>query len=203
MRKSGRIICGFLLLPLLSGCLACSRSQATTKPKTLSVQQGEEPNRAALWDWLTNWFKTIDEPFLHETDAKHAYRVIWSPARYRYTIIARLNVKSGGAGLLTTKILDSNKEGADRTVRSEQRSLSVDEVNHWLSLLEAVDFWKMSTFDEEMGVDGATWLLEGVRDGKHHVVERWSPRRRDAYRRACMYLLSKVRGSETRGLYED
>jgi len=26
-----------------------------------------------------------------------------------------------------------------------------------------------------LGVDGARWVLEGVKNGEYHVVDRWSP----------------------------
>jgi hypothetical protein len=38
------------------------------------------------------------------------------------------------------------------------------------------------------GFDGAQWILEGVKDQKYHVVDRWTPRD-GAFREACLYLL--------------
>ena len=29
---------------------------------------------------------------------------------------------------------------------------------------------------QDRGVDGAQWIIEGVRNGTYHVVDRWSPR---------------------------
>jgi len=42
---------------------------------------------------------------------------------------------------------------------------------------------------EERIRDGDEWVLEGVRDGRYHVVARVSPRN-GTYREACLYLLS-------------
>jgi len=45
-----------------------------------------------------------------------------------------------------------------------------------LAQLRRVDFWSLpSHTDEENGADGAEWIIEGVKEGKYHVVRRWSP----------------------------
>jgi hypothetical protein len=38
------------------------------------------------------------------------------------------------------------------------------------------DFWSLDAADEQFGLDGAWWLIEGRCDDTHHSVERWSPR---------------------------
>jgi hypothetical protein len=39
------------------------------------------------------------------------------------------------------------------------------------------NFWKLPTEDKNAprGVDGAEWILEGIRTGNYHVVDRWTP----------------------------
>ncbi len=37
-------------------------------------------------------------------------------------------------------------------------------------------------------MDGSQWVLEGVRDGRYHVVDRWSPES-GLYRETCLILL--------------
>ena len=46
----------------------------------------------------------------------------------------------------------------------------------------------MPTEDSRLGNDGAQWILEGMKDGRYHVVDRWSPDGGD-YRAACLHLL--------------
>ena len=36
--------------------------------------------------------------------------------------------------------------------------------------------------EKEVHLDGAQWILEGVRNGKYHVVDRWSPEKGDPVR---------------------
>lgn len=59
----------------------------------------------------------------------------------------------------------------------------------------------MPTIDENpVGLDGAGWLLEGVKQDQYHVVHRQSPAE-GAYRELCIYLLrvSGVKIDESKG----
>jgi hypothetical protein len=55
--------------------------------------------------------------------------------------------------------------------------------DHALEVLEQVReqaqeyFWDLPcrVDDGTVGLDGATWAIEGTRNGKCHVVKRWSP----------------------------
>ena len=50
-------------------------------------------------------------------------------------------------------------------------------------------YWTMPTVEENsVGVDGAQWIVEGVRNGKYHLVDRWSPDT-GAFREAALLLL--------------
>jgi hypothetical protein len=42
--------------------------------------------------------------------------------------------------------------------------------------LNAAQFWALSTAGEEVGLDGAQWLIEGRRGQTYHAIDRWSPR---------------------------
>lgn len=38
-----------------------------------------------------------------------------------------------------------------------------------------MQFWSLG-LDDKAGDDGAQWIIEGVKDGKYHLVDRWSPK---------------------------
>ncbi len=62
----------------------------------------------------------------------------------------------------------------------------------WCDLIGSLndaDFWKLSSSDEERrGTDGAQWIIEGVKDNRYHVVDRWSPTK-SAYREVGLHFL--------------
>ena len=43
-------------------------------------------------------------------------------------------------------------------------------------LVSKSGFWKApNPVNDQKGTDGSQWIIEGVRGGKYHVVDRWSP----------------------------
>ena len=46
-----------------------------------------------------------------------------------------------------------------------------------IARLEGVQFWKMATkSDDPPGFDGDQWIVEARRDGRYHIVDRWTGR---------------------------
>ena len=46
-----------------------------------------------------------------------------------------------------------------------------------MAAINAAAFWDAPTEDPgKNGEDGAQWIIEGRRQGRYHVVERWSPK---------------------------
>jgi len=74
--------------------------------------------------------------------------------------------------------------------------------NSWIefkNLLNQIDFWNMETNKRVMGFDGAQWILEGKNDFQYHVVDRWSPSKKNKYYQCCDFLTKltdlKIRNS--------
>jgi hypothetical protein len=61
-------------------------------------------------------------------------------------------------------------------------------VADFLHLLDKANFWDLPVRDERFGLDGTTFIIEGVKDGKYQVVKRWSPEQ-GAYWDAAAFLL--------------
>jgi hypothetical protein len=81
------------------------------------------------------------------------------------------------------------------------RPATKEEWEHFQELLTNSSFWSMPSEDvRPRGVDGAGWLLEGVKFNQYHLVNRRSPEQ-GAYREACIYLLriSGVPVDESKG----
>jgi hypothetical protein len=69
-----------------------------------------------------------------------------------------------------------------------------------LAQLNKIDFWNLAGYEEEIGTDGAEWILEGNQGGKYHFVDRWSPNydHKPNFRTVCENLieLSRIKVSE-------
>jgi hypothetical protein len=60
-------------------------------------------------------------------------------------------------------------------MQNETRTLTSEQTDWFLGKIEAHHFWKLPSIHEDRGVDGAQWIVEGVRIGTYHIVDRWSP----------------------------
>ena len=71
--------------------------------------------------------------------------------------------------------------------------LSKEQVGQFEALVRASNFWELPTHNAEKGgFDGSQWILEGVKDQKYQIVDRWTPTN-GKYREACLYLLNLSR----------
>jgi hypothetical protein len=61
-------------------------------------------------------------------------------------------------------------------VRSDASTLTKERTDWFLGKIQENKFWDLATRDKSrMGLDGAQWTLEGVKNGDYHIVDRWSP----------------------------
>jgi hypothetical protein len=80
---------------------------------------------------------------------------------------------------------------------SQAESRSLD------SHLAALKFFHMQTDEDADGLDGDQWVLEGVADGKYHIIDRFCATRYDVKNRGlepfvalCMFLIDRSTLSE-------
>jgi len=65
---------------------------------------------------------------------------------------------------------------AGQLARSDTYALTREKTTWFLGKIEENKFWELPTVDRSrMGTDGAAWVIEGVKDGRYHIVDRWSP----------------------------
>ena len=109
-----------------------------------------------------------------ESCADESYRFAWIPTFHRPTVIRIW--RSGDKYLLTIKRLNGmGGYGLGDLDFERTRYLSPEE---WHSFVDPVDryFWQSpATIDEPVPNDGASWTIEGFRDGQFHSVFRITP----------------------------
>lgn len=147
-----------------------------------------------LSDWEARWYaselRQLQEPSLLAGKNRRSYsvyRFLLVPS-FSPSLVIRLVVNPDGTGTLATK-LRTNIRGEDENALVEQTlAVSSEQVNDFLNLLHEADFWSLPTAKSTHGWDGEEWLLEGKRNDKYHVVDRWSGALEATYSRACNYL---------------
>jgi hypothetical protein len=99
------------------------------------------------------------------------YRLTYLPAFTGPTVVT-LTVQPDGTGRITMKTVDGDRE----TIRlDESVPVPGERVAGFFAGLDQAHFWAMPAELPRTGLDGADWILEGVRDGKYHVAVRWCP----------------------------
>jgi hypothetical protein len=133
-------------------------------------------------DFHVNWYEkhlsALKESSLWEssrTQKSQSYRFLWLRT-FHHPIAIRIDVNSDGTSLLTTK-MTSGKGGYEpgHLLQNETHALTSEQTNWFLGKIESLNFWKLPSIQGDVGPDGAQWIIEGVKDGKYHIVDRQSP----------------------------
>ena len=153
------------------------------------LAQGEWQDQFRM-DWYGKHLRAMDEAPLHFPDkmAPESYRFVWLRS-FHHPVSVRI-WNTGTELFINMKEL-SGAGGYEpgRMIRTEQRRLSQGEWDAFMRLLENSCYWDMPTENiDDAGLDGAQWILEGVREGRYHVVDRWTPQS-GTFHAACVYLL--------------
>jgi hypothetical protein len=162
---------------------------------------GNTSDKGAFKDFVARWYssdlRAMHEPSLFEISSKDtslvAYRFLWLRT-FDNPVAIRISIRPDGTASLTGKITNG-AGGYNPGVVTWDKSfeLSASQVSMFLELLKKAEFWTLPTEVSSFGVDGAQWIMEGVRNGTYHVVDRFSPQK-DDYTNLCFYLvnLSKI-----------
>jgi hypothetical protein len=105
----------------------------------------------------------------------HSYRFLWIPT-FDHPVFMRVDIGGDGNATLQTKAL-SGAGGYElgRLETAQPRRLVFEEESTLYSTLADMGFWTLPTRVKNpyaIVLDGTTWVIEGVRDGKCHVVTR-------------------------------
>lgn len=155
--------------------------------------------------WYGKALHRMNEPRLPES-AKDTTTVV-----YRVTVlptwgnpIAVRAQEIGGNFTLFARRLDGFG-GYDPGKLVEKKDVKFTEADsrQLASLITRLRFFDMSPTDDVRGNDGDEWILEGVSEGKYHVVQRWcasdyefKERGLERFLALCEFLISKSTLSE-------
>ena len=134
-------------------------------------------------DWYSQELRKLGEPSLLDMSKGkdvQVYRFLWLRA-FHHPVCIRLDVLPDGTGLLTTKMLSGvDGEKDTKLILNDQQVLN--RTDWFLTLFSKQGFWDIKPFDHSvMGFDGAEWIIEVAKEGKYHVVDRWSPEKGPVY----------------------
>jgi hypothetical protein len=128
-------------------------------------------------DWYSTQLNALQEPSLYQMGkVSNSESYLWLRT-FHHPVAVRADVKPDGTGMLTTKIT-SGAGGYRPGTITENRSqlLSKEQISTFLAKVDDVQFWKApNPVNDQRGTDGSQWIIEGLKNGRYHVVDRWSP----------------------------
>ena len=73
----------------------------------------------------------------------------------------------------------SRRLRAGEAVEDRTKKLSKQQTQWFLDRVEELKYWELPSREQKapnvLNLDGAQWVVEGVRDGNYKLVDRWSP----------------------------
>ncbi len=130
--------------------------------------------------WYSSQLAALKEPSLLEKSGNatsESYRFVWLRT-FHHPIAIRLDIRPDGIAEMTVRVTDG--EGGyqpGNLIQNRTRPLTREQTQGFLARVERAKFWNLPAEEtsDTVGVDGARWIIEGVKGGKYHVVDRWSP----------------------------
>jgi hypothetical protein len=135
-------------------------------------------------DFKAKWYSTqlaaLKEPSLFalaKNREAESYRFLWLPT-FHHPIVVRVGLQADGSWILVTKVASGAGGYSPGTLTTNaSRQLTVEEVQRFRSKVENGGFWNApNPINDQTGTDGSQWIVEGVKAGHYHVIDRWTPK---------------------------
>jgi hypothetical protein len=137
-------------------------------------------------------FKEAPVLAVDERDAE-IYRITIIPTFYN-PIKIRIEKRGSDYVLISKRLSGQGGYDAGRLKTEKRRHLRLEDWERFTDLLREAEFLEMA-FPNEKGemticLDGSEWTLEGVKNGKYHVVNRYCPEVK-AFQAIGLYLVER------------
>jgi hypothetical protein len=104
------------------------------------------------------------------------YRFTWLRSFHR-PVVFRVDESKSGTATFTIKVGDgAGGHEPGKLVRTEKKPVDDTLLAKLRNSVQHGRFFELPATDRNLGADGSTWILEVIKDGRYHVVSRWSPR---------------------------
>jgi hypothetical protein len=190
--RSSKVVASVVILSGLALGVAASSDKFARPsvpffpPEVRGEEKGISPGEV---EWYSKHLAAMGEPalWLWRDRDMTAYRLLWLPS-FDHPVCVRID-RTGDGARLQARVLDG-KGGYEPGQVAVEKRLALDSAQ-WSNLvrhLEAASFWDIPTkLKGDGGCDGDQLIIEGIKGGKYHVVDRWEPD--PAYAALCRTML--------------
>ncbi|MCU0618161.1 MAG: hypothetical protein MUD17_13905 [Gemmatimonadaceae bacterium] len=128
--------------------------------------------------WYGAHFRALGEGRLcHLAPAKtEVYRFVWLRSFHR-PVAVRVTHDSGGTSLRAKETDGKGGYEPGRVVTDTTVVLTPAQWQELQALVARTGLWEATppAVAASVGLDGAQWVIEGVRDGRYRAIDAWSP----------------------------
>ncbi|MCL2772057.1 MAG: copper amine oxidase N-terminal domain-containing protein [Oscillospiraceae bacterium] len=131
-------------------------------------------------EWYSEQIYALGESALFGNKEQEIYRFT-QIGSFSNPFTIRIEINDDKTGILYFKQCDGPiSVQAGNMIENKTKTLSSDEVEKLQDMIKKYRFWGIPKEDKIMGLDGFDWIIEGVTNGKYHIVTRWVPYYNDA-----------------------
>lgn len=148
-------------------------------------------------EWYSKHLLSMNEKSLWQTrsdKSRHEYRFTSLPT-WGNPVVISFEIDREGNGKVFVKKSDGHGGyDAGKLVLDKVIELDSEQTEKLTNQLNELKFWELPTKIDRMGVDGAQWVMEGIKDGEYHIVDRWTPESGKFYETCNLFFeLAKIR----------
>jgi hypothetical protein len=128
-------------------------------------------------DWYSKHLTALQEPSLYAMRTERGtevYRFLWLRT-FHHPVAVRVVCKEDGDTIVCKTCAGAGGYEPGRLILNRSAPFSPQQKTQLKTLLESSGFWELPSKDTSLGLDGSQWIVEAVKDGRYHIVDRWSP----------------------------
>jgi len=163
-------------------------------------------------EWYGKHLTAMEEPSLYplaKDASKEIYRFTMLPSGER-PISVRIELTNDIANVTSVKLTGFGAYEPGDIEFKETDVLDATKTADLIKKIYSLNFTSIPTLEEDwdrsMKLGGSRWIFEGVKDGKYHVIDRWSPEYETDKRglvqlvEVCNYLLRYIKDYSNQNL---
>lgn len=129
-------------------------------------------------EWYSQELYALDEEALYHSEGQ-IYRFSYFPA-FSNPIVVRMKIKDDGTAEINYKVGNGNAGAHSGGIfNSEKAELNKNETQEFIDLLITNAYWNLPKEIESLGLDGYEVVIEGIKHGEYHIINRWVPEKDD------------------------
>lgn len=129
-------------------------------------------------EWYSEELFALNEEALYHSEDE-IYRFSYFPA-FSNPIVVRIKINDDGIAEINYKVGNGNADAhSGGILKSATAELNKNETQEFIDLLSTNAYWNLPKEIERSGPDGSEVVIEGIKDGEYHIVNRWVPEKDD------------------------